>query len=430
MLRAYRAVAAAATPLAPLLLWWRARGGKEDPARANERLGRPAIPRPAGPLLWFHAASVGETNAVLPLIAAINERAPDYTLLLTTGTVTSARLAQSQLPEGAIHQFAPLDIPRFVTAFLDHWRPNAACFAESEIWPNLVQELGRRGIPLALVNGRLSERSYRRWLGRPGMSQPLFGKFDIVLAHNEKTAERFSALGAPRVQAVGNLKADAPAPPVNAQDLDKLRSLTGKRPVLLAASIHPGEDQAVIDAHLALAKAHKGLLTIIAPRHPERGDALVQLAAAAGLSAAQRSKGGQPDETCALYVADTIGELGLFYTLAPVAFIGGSLIHHGGQNPFEAVKHHCAVVTGPSIENFADAYGALSAARGCVAIASAENLAPALDKLLGDKQEREVLDERANAALASMAGALERTLSALGPLISRSASNEEIPRAP
>jgi len=416
-LRAYRVIARAAAPVAPLLLRLRAGRGKEDPARAPERLGRTSRPRPKGPLLWLHAASVGETNAILPLIGALGERATGLSLLLTTGTVTSAKLAQSRLPKEAIHQFAPLDIPQFIAAFLDHWRPDAAIFAESEIWPNLILELAGRGIPLALVNGRLSERSYRRWLRRPGLSAPLFSRFQLVLAQNGETAQRFAALGARPVQAVGNLKMDGPAPPADPDMLARLRKLTGARPIVAAASTHPGEDEAVIAAHKTLAPANEGLLTIIAPRHPERGAAVAALARRAGLAARLRSAGKEPDADCEIYVADTIGELGLIYALSPIAFVGGSLIPHGGQNPVEAVRHGCAVVTGPHTENFADAYRSLANARACVVIEDGHRLAPALSSLLEDAPARKALAGRASAAVAAMEGALERTLAALAPLL-------------
>ncbi len=419
-LRAYSLVMRGAAPLAPLLLNLRARHGKEDPERRGERLGQASLTRPPGPLVWFHAASVGETNTILPLIDALKSRSPGLCMLLTTGTVTSAQLAKSRLAEDTIHQFSPLDAPQFVSAFLDHWRPDTAIFAESEIWPNLILELGARLTPLALVNGRLSERSFLRWRRRPGLSAPLFSQVQLALTNTEKTASRFAALGARQVRAVGNLKIDAPPPPADRLELERLRSITSTRPLILAASTHTGEDEIVIQAHRALAGAHQGLLTIVAPRHPDRGASIAELARRAGLQNLRRSAGGEPDPACEIYIADTIGELGLFYALSPVAFIGGSLVPLGGQNPIEAVKHDCAVVTGQFHENFADAYGALIAGTACIAIGSGGELAPALSRLLGDEAALLAMTARARQTIAAMGGALERTIAALQPLLPRS----------
>lgn len=416
-LRLYHGLTRAAAPLTPLLIKWRTKQGKEDPARARERLGQASIARPPGPLVWLHAASVGETNAILPLIGALQARAPELNILLTTGTVTSAKLAKVRLSGKAIHQFTPLDMPQFIDAFLDHWSPDTAIFAESEIWPNLVLGLAERGVPLALVNGRLSERSFKRWRARPSISGPLFGRLDLVLAHNEETAERFAALGAHAAQTVGNLKIDGPPPPADDRTLAHLRAMTSDRPILLAASTHPGEDKAVLQAHSALARRHKGLLTLIAPRHPERGPDIAALAKAEGLRAHLRSTGDEPDESCEVYVTDTIGELGLFYRLAPIAFIGGSLIPHGGQNPIEAAKCGCAVITGPHIENFHDAYQALIAEDACLPLTEAGGLETAFASLLENEKQRQAIAANATRCVASMGGALERTLGALEPLL-------------
>jgi len=425
-LRLYSTLTRAAAPLAPILIKWRRRHGKEDPTRAAERLGKASLARPSGPLVWLHAASVGETNAILPLIGALQDRAPKLNILLTTGTVTSAELARTRLGKNAIHQFAPLDMPQFIDAFLDHWAPDTAIFAESEIWPNLVLGLSERGVPLALVNGRLSERSFGRWLARPSISGPLFGRLDLVLAHNEETASRFAVLGAHAAQAVGNLKIDGPPPPADKRILAHLRTLTKGRPILLAASTHPGEDQAVLSAHTALARRHAGLLTLIAPRHPERGPAIAALADAQGLQARLRSADDEPDKTCEVYVTDTIGELGLFYRLAPIAFIGGSLVPHGGQNPIEAAKCGCAVITGAYTENFSDAYEALMTKNACLSITDADELETAFAALLENKTQRTQIAGNATRCVASMGGALGRTLAALEPLMPWAGSGKSV----
>ena len=281
--------------MAPLLLGLRERRGKEEPLRRNERLGQPRVKRPAGRLAWFHAASVGETNAILPLMSALAEQRPALSFLLTTGTVTSAKLAAQRLGPRAIHQYAPLDAPEYVASFLDHWRPDLAVFTESEIWPNLILESSARGIPLALVNGRMTQRSFRRWRRNPGVAQPLFSRFALVLAQNETLARRFTdARRAERV-AAGNLKVDTPPPLVDDVEFERLRPALQGRPLLIAACTHEGEDEIVADAHRQLAASFPGLCTIIAPRHPQRGAAITEMLKGRGISVARRSLGELPD---------------------------------------------------------------------------------------------------------------------------------------
>lgn len=409
-LRAYRALTRYAAPVAPLLLAWRTRIGKEESARRGERYGEASMPRPSGFLVWFHAASVGEANAVLPVIDAIAADHPEINLLLTTGTVTSAKLARARLPKGAVHQYVPLDNQDYVRRFLKHWQPDLAVFVESEIWPNLVLETNVLNIPLVLVNGRMSFRSFRRWRNRPGLSRPLFSAFGLVLAQNERFAQRFTALGAARAVPVGNLKIDAPPPPVDLAAHKTLSAALAGRSVWLAASTHPGEDDIAAVAHLAMKGARPDLLTIIVPRHPDRGPFIARLLTNANLKVALRSEGKLPDASTDIYVADTIGELGLFYNLVPVAFVGGSLVPHGGQNPMEAIKLGAAVVTGPHWRNFADAYEELLASGGCAQVSEANDLATAVLLLLEDAQARARMLARAEGTIARMGGALPRTI--------------------
>lgn len=412
-LKAYRKLTSLARPVAPLLLGLRARRGKEEPLRQNERLGRPIVARPAGRLAWFHAASVGETNAILPLMAALAEQRPSLSFLLTTGTVTSAKLAAQRIGPRTIHQYAPLDAPEYVAGFLEHWRPDLAVFTESEIWPNLILESSGRGIPLVLINARMTKRSFRKWRRNLGVAHPLFSRFALVLAQNEGLARRFTALGAPSAIPTGNLKIDAPPPPVDGAMLERLRPAFDGRSLLIAASTHDGEDSIIADAHRALAASLPNLCTIIVPRHPERGGAIVEMLKGRGFKVARRSLGHLPDRSSDAYVADTIGELGMLYKLAPVAFIGGSLVDRGGQNPIEAVRQGSVVLVGPHWQNFGDTYSALIKNRGAIVVHSAEEIADAARKLLSDETELGSMRTRASAALATISGALPRTLEAL-----------------
>ena len=289
--------------------------------------------------------------SVLPLIDRI--RARGIGMLVTTGTVTSGGLAEQRLPHGVIHHFVPLDIPRFVRRFLNHWRPDLALFVESELWPNMIVEASARGIPMVLVNARLSENSFRRWRRVPASIAHLLRRLDLCLAGASSDANRLSELGAPNVVTTGNLKLDVPAPPADPATLATLQNALGGRPVIAAASTHAGEEELMIEAHIRLRTNFPGLLTLIAPRHPDRGAAVSEIAAAAGLSVALRSRGELPTRATQIYVTDTLGELGLIYRVAPAVFIGGSLVRHGGQNPVEAAKLRTAILHGPHVWNFA-----------------------------------------------------------------------------
>ena len=421
-LKLYRTGTSALRAAVPLLLKYRERQGKEDPNRRAERLGQSNRERPAGPLAWVHAASVGETNAVLPLIDALLKAEPSLNVMLTTGTTTSAGLAGRRLPERAFHQFVPLDAAQYAGAFLDHWRPDLAIFTESEIWPNLILESSRRKIAMALINARMSPRSMRRWRRNARLARPLFSRFSIVLAQNDMVARTIKSLGAPNVIAAGNIKIDSPPPPADKSDLAAIKAATSGRPLLLAASTHPGEETIVARAHEILAKSLPDLLTIIAPRHPDRAPALqLELEALGletiGLRVTRRSVAGLPARDTQIYIADTIGELGTFYALCPVAFIGGSLIEHGGQNPIEAIRHGALVLTGPSTHNFRDAYEALLYFGGVKEIKSAEEMAAAAALLFTDKAAGQKMQSGAEAGLATLSGALQKTLDALLPYI-------------
>jgi 3-deoxy-D-manno-octulosonic-acid transferase len=415
MLRAYRRLTTAGTPLARLLLSHRLRRGKEHPERVSERRGHPAMDRPDGPLIWVHGASVGEMLAVIPLVDRM--RARGFGVLVTSGTLTSAELAQDRLPKGAIHQFIPLDAPRFIRRFLDHWRPDLALFAESDLWPNLIMESASRGIPLVLVNGRLSERSFQRWRKAPASIGALLRNFDLCLAQSATDADRYTELGAPRVRMTGNLKLDVPAPPANANDFAAIRASVGRRPVVAAASTHPGEEAMVIDAHRQLRGTFPSLLTILVPRHPDRGAGVVDIATVGGLNAVLRSSGYLPDRGTDLYIADTIGELGMIYRLAPIVFIGGSLVRHGGQNPIEAAKLGAAILHGPHVWNFGEIYSALDAAKGAEQVEDAGQLASHVAAWLTDSRLRGGVATAALRTVEDLGGALDRTLAAIDPYL-------------
>ncbi|MGB4864508.1 MAG: glycosyltransferase N-terminal domain-containing protein [Hyphomicrobium sp.] len=416
-LKIYATALSLLRPGVPLLLNRRERQGKEDAARRGERLGFAGRRRPVGKLIWVHAASVGETIAVLPLIDELLQADPSAHVLLTTGTTTSATLAARRLPERAFHQFVPLDVPQYCARFLDHWRPDLSIFTESDIWPNLVLAIAERAIPLALINARMSPRSMRRWRKNARIGRPLFSRFNVVLAQNSGVARTIKQLGAPNVIIAGNLKIDAPPPPVDPAALTALEAATEGRPILLAASTHPGEESLVATAHAEIAKSIPALLTIIVPRHPDRGQALAAEMAGRGLATERRSQTPLPSRNAQVYIADTIGELGTFYALSSVALIGGSLVEHGGQNPIEAIRHGAVVLTGPHKHNFHEIYDELLAAKGATEVKSADELAAVVKRLLSDPSEAAKLRTGAEAALGRLGGALAKTVAALKPFL-------------
>jgi 3-deoxy-D-manno-octulosonic-acid transferase len=355
--------------------------GKEIPTRLAEREGIETLARPSGRLIWLHAASLGESISILPLLPVL---AADGHVLLTTGTVTSQKLLASRLPEmgladRVIHRFVPLDVPAWVARFLDHWRPDAAGFVESEIWPNLLAAAARRQIPLMLLNARLSARSLARWQKAPRTAQEVLGWFDLIHPQSEADGARFARLTKTRVLPPGNLKLAAPPLPVDSQTLSHLSTLIGG-PVWVAASLHRGEDEVIIETHARLSAVHPGLLTIIAPRHPERGETLAALAG----GAPRRALGQLPPDRGGIWIADTVGELGLLYRLAPLAFVGGSLVPHGGQNPAEPARLGRAVAIGPHTANFADTVALLEAGGALAVVSNAQGLGDWLDARLKD----------------------------------------------
>lgn len=412
-LRAYQAATQGLRFAAPLILRQRQRRGKEDPARRSERLGTASTLRPPGPLIWLHAASVGETNAVTPIIKGLRSRRPDLNVLLTTGTTTSAKVATERLSNDAIHQYVPIDVPKYARRFLDHWNPDLAVLTESEIWPNLILETKARQVPIALVNGRMSAKSFARWKNRLNTAEALFGRIDTALCQDDLMAYRFGELGVRNAIKTGNLKYDAAPPPVDLESYARLSAAIEGRPRWLAASTHAPEEEAIGVAHRRLAQTTENLLTIIVPRHPSRGLQIAETVKMQGLKVALRSDIAAPDPSTDIYIADTIGELGTFFALSPVAFIGGSLNDTGGHNPIEAVKHDCAVITGPNVKNFEVAYQQLLSNAAAISVKTPDALAAAVSDLITSEAARLELIARATSTIAAQAGALNITLDEL-----------------
>jgi len=347
-LRLYAAATRVLEPLAPMLLRRRAARGKEDLARLGERLGRPTRERPQGKLVWLHGASIGESLSLLPLV----ERLKPASVIVTTGTLTSARLLAERLPSHAFHQFVPVDAPGAVDHFLDHWRPDLAVFAESELWPNLILGAKRRGIRLCLVSARITEESARGWTRAPSSAKTLLGAFDLILPQDKASAARIAELGG-RVGAPLNLKLLADPLTCDEAELARLQKMIGGRPTLVAASTHPGEEEFIA----ACAEIRSKPLLVIAPRHPDRGLTIAVDLTARGLKVACRSQDEKITPATDVYLADTLGEMGLIFRLADTVIMGGSFVGGvGGHNPLEPARLGRAVITGNDVANFADVY--------------------------------------------------------------------------
>jgi len=404
----YLGASACAGPIARPLLTRRAARGKEDRDRLGERFGEPSLPRPPGPLIWLHGASVGETLSTLPLIAALTDRAPACQILVTSGTVTSAQRMAVLSPEGTRHQYAPIDSRAAVRQFLGHWRPDLAIWIESELWPRLIIETAARGTPMMLVNARLSARSTARWARAPRMAAALLRRFARILAQDHATVDRLIALGADpdTLRYGGNLKVAAPPPDADPGELAEIRSHLAGRTAWLAASTHEGEEETILAVQRRLPGATRPLL-MLAPRHPERGGDIAELIAATGLRLARRSQGGRPEADTDVWLVDTLGEMGLWYRIAPASFVGGSLAGRGGHNPFEPAALGSAILHGPDTANFAPAYAALAAAGGTREVSDADSLHAALSALLAAPDTREAMANAARRVRAEMAPDLD-----------------------
>ncbi|MDJ0683876.1 MAG: 3-deoxy-D-manno-octulosonic acid transferase [Alphaproteobacteria bacterium] len=427
MLTLYRLVSSAAAPLLRSLLKRRLAAGKEDPARLTERRGVASVDRPKGSVIWIHAASVGEMNSSMPLIAQLARRDPNATVLLTTGTMTSAKLAASRFEGGVdglrvIHQMAPLDHPRWCARFLAHWRPDAALFIESELWPNLILESKARQVLMALVNARLSKRSGARWrrFASAG-ARRLLSCFAVILCQDEATRTTMTALGAANAQFMGNLKMAAPPLEADPALVGALRAMIAERPVFLAASTHPEDDELVFDAFRRLHADRPETLLIVAPRHPARGAALARLSEAAGWRTCLKSQDGLRDAGLPIdvLISDTMGELGAYYSIARMAYLGGGMADRGGHNPVEAVQLDCRVVYGPDRANFQSVSAALEAHGQARVVRDSAEIAQAVTAAFED----DVTPTGLGVAAAEAEALLQRIMTALDPVLPKAAGD-------
>ena len=361
--------------------------GKEDVKRFNERVGRPTKPRPAGRLIWLHGASVGESISMLPLINRLLEIYTDAHVMVTTGTTTSAEVMAKRLPERAFHQYLPIDNPVFAARFIRHWQPTIAIWFESEFWPGMLSTIKRRNIPLILINGRISNKSFKRWQQFDFVIKEILDCFTACLGQSEEDAYRLRALGAKDAMCLGNLKYAGLPIPVDEEKKKEIQDEIGERPVWLVSSTHSDEEAKIGRYLKELSAKHEGLLTIIAPRHPTRGVEIRDiLQDKYQLKTALRSANEKIQPETEVYIADTIGEMGIWYELCPIVFIGGSLIPHGGQNFMEPSRCRDAVIVGPHMHNFTDAMNRAKRADGIIQVDETVDLIDMVDQLLSNKE--------------------------------------------
>ena len=349
---AYRCLTELGAPVIDFYLRRRLAQGREDAARFGERLGRASKPRPVGFLIWCHAASVGEAASLLALIEKLRERIPSAIVLMTTGTVTSARMLENRLPPAVLHQYVPVDRIPYVRDFLNHWKPDLVLWVESELWPNMLHDLRERSIPAILLNGRMTDKSFRQWYRVRPWAKEILSTFSLCLTQTEAERGRFVTLGAKPVRCIGNLKYAAQPLPFDAATLESLRSTIGLRDIWMMSSTHRGEEEIAADVHKQLKNTKPLMLTIIAPRHAVRGDEIAAKLTALGLTVARRSKGEAIATATDIYLADTMGELGLFYQLSPIVVMGNSFVTTGGHNPIEPAQLGATLILGPSMSNF------------------------------------------------------------------------------
>lgn len=416
---AYRALTWIASPLIRRYMDKRLAAGREDPKRFGERLGEPSAARPDGPLVWVHASSVGESLSMLSLIERLRRERPEICVLMTSGTVSSARILEDRLPDGVIHQYIPVDRVSWVRKFLDHWRPDLVLWVESEFWPGVLSEVKRRSIPALLMNARISAKSWRGWRRAPWMIGGILDSFDLCMAQTELDAERLRDLGATRVACPGNLKFAADPLPADPDNLSALEKSLSARPRWLAFSTHAGEEEIIVAAHNILVRNLPDILTVIVPRHPARGPEIENIIDRAGGACAVRSRGDSITDETGFLLADTMGELGLFFRLTDIAFVGGSLIPHGGQNPIEPARLGCAIVHGPHMENFLAIEGELGAAGASVTADSAEDIAREVGSLLSNPALRQRRVSAARTVADGKFSILDAVFSHLDPLLNR-----------
>ena len=422
MLKIYQKITVKCGALFDKILELRLKANKEDPKRISERQGNPTLPRPDGTLIWIHAASVGEAQSTLILIKSITDIKPDAQFMITSGTVTSAKLMAERLPDNAFHQYYPLDRPDWVNSFIEHWKPDMILWMESELWPNMLGAIKAAKIPALLVNARLSNKSYNAWNLCSGMAKELLSTFEIILCQTTQDQARFEKLGAPKAVTTDNVKFSAAPLPISNTNLEKMQTAIADRPTWVFASTHDGEEQLACRIHQTLKQKVPNLLTIIVPRHPERRDDIMATCKTMKVHATLRTDDKNlPTSETEIYVADTLGELGLFYTLSQIAVIGRSFSNDGGggHNPIEAAQMKCAVLTGPNVQYQQQLFNEMFAVNAAYQLDDKTELLQALRTLFDDEQMRHDAIARAEKFAGKKTGVIKTVMENITPVLNR-----------
>jgi len=408
------------TPLIQWALIRRQKRGKEPISRLSERMGEPSREKPPGNLVWLHAASVGESQAALRLIQVLLEKSPDLHVLVTSGTVTSAEMLEKSLPERAFHQFYPVDHPKWTENFLKHWKPDLALWMESEIWPNMLVNMQKMGVKAVIINGRMSEKSYKHWKQMKKTASRLLRSFQLICAQTETHQTYFHDLGAKHVVVSGNIKYSALPLPMDKNELKTIQNVTSNRQIWVYASSHKGEEALVCRVHKALSDKIPGLLSIIVPRHPARRDEIAAICTEEGLTFTLRGEAkNPPQQKTEIYVADTMGELGLFYTLSEMACIGRSFSDDGGggHNPIEAAQLNCAVVYGPHVQFQQEIFDAMKSEHAAIQTLTEEALADTILWHFTNLDQMKAMQEKALKFARDRDQVLETVLGHLQPYL-------------
>jgi len=416
MIYIYKYLTLILSPFIDLYFGIRRKKGKEDAKRFPERLGKPSLPRPTKPVIWVHCASVGEVFSVIPLVKKIKDNYENIAVLITTGTVSSANLLKNKLPAGCFHQYAPIDKLIAVQRFLAYWKPSLALWVESEIWPNMLAETKKTGCKIIQVNARISENSYKKWLSLKKVINKLLANFSLSLVQSATDEKRFIALGAENVKMLGNLKFDSPLLPASPKKTGELVQVIKDRPVFLCASTHRGEEEFIVETHRILKQSFPNLLTIIAPRHPDRAGEIIE-EFSSKLNFARRSLQENIEDKTDIYLADTMGELGIFYRIASIVFMGGSLIPHGGQNPIEPARLECVVIVGKHTHNFKQIYGEMEEGGLLNRINDAEELAEQVKFFLDNPTSLDAMALQVMQLVKEKTGVIDKYLHEIEPYL-------------
>ncbi|MGH1376716.1 MAG: 3-deoxy-D-manno-octulosonic acid transferase [Alphaproteobacteria bacterium] len=420
MYKIYKTLTYLSSPILHALLGYRLSNGKELASRVQEKKSIITLPRPHKKLIWFHAASVGEVQSTLIVIKKIETLYPNMAILVTTGTLTSAKLIEPKLPKQAFHQFYPLDHPTWVKRFLDHWRPDMVIWLESELWPNMLSQIKERDIPALLLNAHMSEKSYNTWKKFPSIINNMLMAFRHVLCQTQMDQQRYNELGAQQSYVTDNLKYSAMPLPVNTKSFSDLMEITKDRPIWLYASTHIPEEKIACEIHQRLKNKFPNLLTIIVPRHPERSAEIKEQCSAYELELCVRGeKHRLPAPTDDIYIADTLGELGLFYSLSSIACIGRSLSSDGGggHNPIEAAQQECAILHGPNVQNLQQIFDEMHEENAAIQCNNIEELYKSLLDILSNPDKSKELQDNATAYAQKKNGVIDTVMKEIIPLL-------------